>query len=74
MHDATVEEQDHPWLSRVAAMLASNDNDDQRHCRALEYFYRAWPLDPRQRFPLLFMALDSILGTPALQLKKSSKG
>src|SRR5207237_8289272 len=28
----------------------------------LEYFYRAWFLDPRERFPALCMSLDSLVG------------
>ena len=26
------------------------------------YFYRAWPLDEDERFPILFMALDAVFG------------
>ena len=62
MNDATVTTQDHAWLLRVHALLISTQDQDRKYCRALEYFYRAWPLDPRQSFPLLFMALDSIFG------------
>ncbi|MBB5048538.1 hypothetical protein HNR60_003305 [Rhodopseudomonas rhenobacensis] len=62
MHDAVVEAQDHPWMAVLAAKLLSGDNTDKRHCRALEYFYRAWPLDPNESFSHLFMGMDSIFG------------
>lgn len=62
MHDAVVEAQDHPWMTVLAAKLLSAENTDKRHCRALEYFYRAWPLAPNESFPHLFMGLDSIFG------------
>ena len=62
MHDIAVEASDRGWLSRVDELVASSGDEERKYCRALEYFYRAWPLDPRQRFPLLFMALDSVFG------------
>lgn len=65
MHDATVEGQDRPWLERLGEKLVSEDNIDVKHCRALEYFYRAWPLRPNESFPHFFMAMDSILGDPS---------
>jgi hypothetical protein len=62
MHDATIEACDHPWLERLCEKLASEDETDVRHCRALEYFYRAWPLKPNESFSHIFMAMDSIFG------------
>jgi hypothetical protein len=62
MHDVVLNQDDSVWLTRLYAKLVSPANDDRRHCRALEYFYRAWPLDDPDRFPWLFMALDSIFG------------
>ncbi|WFU33658.1 hypothetical protein QA635_04205 [Bradyrhizobium brasilense] len=44
MHDATVQAGDHPWLTLLAQKIVSEDKADVKHCRALEYFYRAWPL------------------------------
>lgn len=64
MHNATIEACDQPWLTRLGEKLASADNTDVKHCRALEYFYRAWPLKPNESFSHLFMAMDSILGDP----------
>jgi hypothetical protein len=62
MHDIVLNLDDAVWLTRLHGKLVSTTNDDRRHCRALEYFYRAWPLDEPDRFPWLFMALDSIFG------------
>jgi hypothetical protein len=60
--DIVIKERDHPWLTILASKLGASDNDTRRQIRALEYFYRAWPLDESERFPLLFMALDAIFG------------
>lgn len=62
MHNATLEAKDHPWLTLLSRKLLSEDNADIKHCRALEYFYRAWPLQPNESFAHLFMSLDSIFG------------
>jgi hypothetical protein len=62
MDDTTVEEQDNAWLAILSTKLESTANIDVKHCRALEYFYRAWPLDPNGSFSHLFMGLDSIFG------------
>jgi hypothetical protein len=40
----------------------NNEEKATRQVRALEYFYRAWPLDESERFPWLFMALDALFG------------
>lgn len=60
MHDIVIGEQDHAWLGILAAKLTSNDSTVYRQLRALEYFYRAWPLEPSERFPLLCMTLDAL--------------
>jgi hypothetical protein len=65
MHNATIEACDHLWLKRLGEKLASDDNTDVKHCRALEYFYRAWPLKPNESFAHMFMAMDSIFGDPS---------
>ncbi|MDE5453258.1 hypothetical protein GWE18_10330 [Bradyrhizobium sp. CSA112] len=62
MHDATIEGHDHAWLHRLGEKLTSEDGTDVKHCRALEYFYRAWPLKPNESFSHIFMAMDSIFG------------
>jgi hypothetical protein len=50
------------WLAALAAKVISSETNDQRQMRALEYFYRAWPLDLSERFPVLCMSLDAIFG------------
>ena len=54
---------DHAWLSLLATKLAANDLPTRRQIRALEYFYRGWPLDRADRFPLLVMAIDALFST-----------
>ena len=60
--DITIRQADHNWLSILAPKLLSTEETTRRQIRALEYFYRAWPLDASERFPWLFMALDAIFG------------
>jgi hypothetical protein len=62
MHDARIEGRDYPWLERLCEKLVSENDTDVKHCRALEYFYRAWPLKPNESFSHIFMAMDSIFG------------
>ncbi|WP_156042254.1 hypothetical protein [Bradyrhizobium sp. URHD0069] len=58
----TSQQVNHGWLSRVDELMASPGTEERKYCRALEYFHRAWALDPRHRFPLLFMTMDSVFG------------
>ena len=51
---------DQDWLAILANKLGSNVQEDRRHLRALEYLYRAWPLGPSERFPVLCMTLDAV--------------
>lgn len=60
--DIIISQSDHDWLSRLALKLERTDDLTRRQIRALEYFYRAWPLDSHERFPWLFMTLDAIFG------------
>jgi hypothetical protein len=62
MHNVIVQTQDHAWLSKSDTLITSDDETSRRYCRALEYFYRAWPLEANESFPLHFMAMDSIFG------------
>lgn len=50
---------DGAWLAILGAKLQSEDKTDRRLLIALEYFYRAWSLDPSERFPILCMGLDA---------------
>lgn len=61
-HNIPITSADHPWLSIVADKLAGIDKPTRRQLRALEYFYRAWPLSAPDRFPILCMALDALFG------------
>ena len=61
MHDIVLTKDDHIWLKRLAALVKSNDKQSRSRLRALEYYYRAWFLDPRERFPVLCMSLDSLV-------------
>ena len=60
--DLIIRRCDEDWLAILAAKLDSIANEDRRHLRALEYYYRAWPLTPSERFPFLCMALDATYG------------
>jgi hypothetical protein len=60
--DMVIRDADHAWLNILVPKLSSADKNERRQVRALEYFYRAWPLDAPERFPWLFMALDAIFG------------
>lgn len=62
MHDIILDKRDHGWLQILALKLSENNRATRREIKALEYFYRAWELDPSERFPVLCMALDAVFG------------
>ncbi|WP_225007227.1 hypothetical protein [Novosphingobium percolationis] len=62
MNDIVLTTDDHTWLARLAELVDADDLHSRKRVRALEYFYRAWFLDPRERFSLLCMSLDSLVG------------
>lgn len=62
MNDIKVASSDHAWLGKLAMLLDLEDKSSKSRVRALEYFYRAWFLNPRERFPALCMSLDSLVG------------
>jgi len=62
MHDIIIQEQDAAWLGVLASKLTTNEKVVTRQIKALEYFYRAWSLEPAERFPILCMALDAMFG------------
>ena len=62
MHDIILTEADHGWLATLDVLLGASDKQSHSRLRALEYFYRAWFLDPRERFTALCMSLDSLVG------------
>lgn len=60
--DLVVGLDDHAWLSKLAKLLEDHSTAARKQVKALEYYYRAWPLPEVERFPVLFMALDAIFG------------
>ena len=62
MSDIILTKNDHNWLEILPDLLGSVEISSRRKLRALEYFYRAWFHDPRERFPVLCMSLDSLVG------------
>ena len=60
--DISITKIDHKWLKTLSEKLTEENKTTQREMRALEYYYRAWFLDPSERFPVLYMTLDSIFG------------
>ncbi|MFX4226483.1 MAG: hypothetical protein ACFHHU_00910 [Porticoccaceae bacterium] len=61
-HDLHLLTADADWISDLSHKLMSSSKAVRRQLKALEYFYRAWPLDKSDRFPVLCMALDAIFG------------
>lgn len=59
--DIHVSQLDHSWLGTLSALFDSTERAQRSKVRALEYFYRAWFDDPRERFPTMCMALDSLV-------------
>lgn len=57
-----VDVNDRFFLSTLNDILSSESVNDFKKIRALEYFYRAWFLDESERFPFLFMCLESLYG------------
>lgn len=63
MNNLVLSEIDHGWLEKLSELLdAEEDKQSASKIRSLEYFYRAWFLQPRDRFPILCMSLDSLVG------------
>jgi hypothetical protein len=60
--DVVLSVQDHDWLTQLSVKLGGRDKTAIREIRALEYFYRAWFMDSSERYPSLYMSLESIFG------------
>lgn len=65
MENIKIEAQDHVWLELLSTKLGEETDETRREIKALEYFYRAWPLSDAERFPVLFMALDALFSNAA---------
>lgn len=61
-NDIVLTDADTDWLEILAGLFANMDSETRKQLRALEYFYRAWFLDARERLPALCMSLDSLVG------------
>ncbi|WP_299730536.1 hypothetical protein [uncultured Tateyamaria sp.] len=61
-YEVQIEETDQGWVDLVSEMLVSNEKSASRGLKALEYFFRAWPQRPEERFPIHCMALDALFG------------
>lgn len=66
MEDLTVGSADLSWLALLSEKIGNSADSVRRQMKALEYFYRAWPLPEVERFPVLFMALDAVFGAASL--------
>jgi hypothetical protein len=64
MHDVILTQADQLWIQDLEILVDAVDDRSRAKCRALEYFYRAWFLSPRERFPALCMSLDSLVQAP----------
>jgi hypothetical protein len=62
MHDIIIGKHDHLWLGALAKMFVDGTRGTRKQIGALEYFYRAWFLEPSDRFAILCMTLDAIFG------------
>lgn len=62
MYDIIIDASDLHWLETLSEKLSDNRKVVRREIKALEYFYRAWPLETSERFPILCMTLDAIFG------------
>jgi hypothetical protein len=62
MNDIVLKQADAAWITKLSEVLDAESLPARRQRKALEYFYRAWFLDPRERFPVLCMCLDSLVG------------
>jgi len=62
MYDIQITDIDVDWMTILSEKLRTADKEATRQLKALEYYFRAWPLSPEERFPILCMALDAIFG------------
>jgi hypothetical protein len=60
--DTYINSDDFSWLSLLVSKLNDTSKESCREIRALEYFYASWFLDESDRYPALYMSLESIFG------------
>lgn len=71
--DILLTRNDHGWLQILSSLFDSQERVQKASVRALEYFYRAWFDDPRERFPTLCMSLDSLVHSQGGHTKAAVK-
>lgn len=67
MRNVCLSKHDGSWLESLAELFSSSDYESIAKTRALEYFYRAWFLPPRERFSILCMSLEALVGNSKKQ-------
>ncbi|MDU8502444.1 hypothetical protein RYB01_25115 [Pseudomonas syringae] len=63
--DIVITHMDHAWLEILSTLFDREEHAQRSHVRALEYFHRAWFDESRERFPILCISLDSLVGAQA---------
>lgn len=63
----TIRSIDHSWLAKVDLILKSEDKQSRGKRNALDYFYRAWFMEPSERCSLMFVCLDALYEHTGLQ-------
>jgi hypothetical protein len=60
MYKVCITSKDHSWLKVLSDKVFSNEKKIVREMRSLEYFYKTWFLDESERYPALYMSLESV--------------
>jgi hypothetical protein len=65
-HSAVIGHESAPWLTALTAMITDESNGNEKGLNALEYYFRAWGLEPADRCPIFFAALEALFaGIPS---------
>jgi len=64
MSPLIITEADFKWLRTLATLLQDNSKKAVCQSRALDYFYSSWHRNESERFPILYMSVESIFGDP----------
>lgn len=73
-NNISITDADTDWMKLLSDKLPSTDKEVVRELKALEYYYRSWPLLPHERFPNLCMALDAVFGNVSHATKAVVEG